>query len=229
MPASRNAAVALGGLMLLSITSAWGRAGPPAGVAPAATDRVTTAVIPPLPADAQTMDPAAFGRYYGIVRDNDADLDCPQLNAELQSLGTEIAHLPPQPDWAALSDEMRPKVNPNVAGAGHMVASAALSRVPLVGGLLAAVSERPPWTAARNADRMARFQQAQQASMSHAVLHARRARVTGLFRDRGCRVADFDPPPQLEEPAAPVDTGNAAAASPVTVPDGAPAAPSKSP
>jgi hypothetical protein len=174
------------------------------------------------------MDPAALGRYYGIVRDNDADLDCPQLNAELQSLGAGISHLPPQPDWAALSDEMRPRVNPNVVGAGHMVASAALSRVPVVGGLLAAVSERPPGTDARIAGRMARFQQAQQVSISHAVLHARRARVSALFRNRGCRVADFDPPPELEDPAAPVGTGNAAAAAPVMAPDGTPATPSES-
>ena len=212
MHAPRIPVAVLGGSLLFAASLAWGSAGPPrAGVQPvaagaaAAADSPAAPVIPPVPTGAQAMDPAALGRYYGIVRDGDAALDCPQLNAELQSLAADIAKLPPQPDWAALADEARPSVNPNVIGAGHMVASAVLSRVPVVGGILAAVSEHPPGTNAREARRFARFQQAQRTSISHAVLHARRARVTQLFQARACQVSDFNPPPVLE------DTGAAAA------------------
>lgn len=218
MHAPRIPVAALGGLLLFAASPAWGRAGPPqagaqAGAATESTAPANSALsaIPPPPTGVQAMDATAISRYYGIVRDNDAQLDCPQLNTELQSLASDIAKLPPQPDWAALSDEMRPSVNPNVIGAGHMVASAVLSRVPVIGGVLAAVSERPPGTDARMARRFAQLQQAQQVSIAHSVLHARRARLTQLFQARACKLSDFDPPPVLEEAGTPPD---GAAASP---------------
>ena len=220
MSAPRIPAVALGGLLLWGASLAWAAstAPPPVAAQPGVTTGAAVQATPAAPAgddeDVVTED-GELGDFDGVERETDASMDCPQLDAELQSLARDFARLPPQPDWAAIADDMRP-ANPYVVGAGHMLASAALSRVPVVGGLLAAASERPPGTAARQARQMAQIQQAQQTSIAYALLHARRARLTQMFRARGCKVSDFDPPPVLEGgvPAASADAPGAPVATP---------------